>query len=84
MRAPERIGPFQKPDPDRPLGQVGRRPTSPGLLLLYAVVWFGCGIAAFFLLKGTLKIVLGVVLVGGSLLWVRGAATAYLRQQGRS
>jgi hypothetical protein len=81
FRAPERIGPFQKPDPDRPLGQVGRRPTSPALLLVYALVWLGCGIAAFVTLHGTLEVVLGVVFIGGSLLWLRGAATAYLRQQ---
>ncbi len=83
LRAPERIGPFQKPDPDRPLGQVGRRPSSPGKLALFGVVYLAAGIAAFFVLKGTLKIVFGVVFIGMSLLWFRGAATAYVRQQRR-
>jgi hypothetical protein len=82
--APKRIGPFEKPDPDKPLGQVGRRPSSPVKLLVYAVVYFACGIASFFVLKGTLKIIIGVVLIGISLLWLRGASTAMLRIQKRS
>jgi len=82
--APKRIGPFEKPDPDKPLGQVGRRPSSPIKLLVYAVVYFACGIASFFVLKGTLKIIIGVVLIGISLLWLRGASTAMLRLQKRS
>jgi len=82
--APARIGPFDKPDADRPLGQVGRRPSSPIKLLIYAAVYFVCGVASFFVLKGTLKFVIGVVLIGLSLLWLRGASTAVLRQQKRS
>jgi hypothetical protein len=82
--APKRIGPFEKPDPDKALGQVGRRPSSPIKLLVYAVVYFACGIASFFVLKGTLKIIIGVVLIGISLLWLRGASTAMLRLQKRS
>ena len=82
--APKKIGPFDKPDPDKPLGQVGRRPSSPIKLLVYAVVYFVCGVASFFILKGTLKIIIGVVLIGISILWLRGASTAFLRQQKRS
>jgi hypothetical protein len=81
-RGPRRIGPFSRPDPSGPLGQVGRRPSSPGILFLYAVVYFVCGVLAFVILSGSLSIILGIVLIGVSLLWVRGASTAYLRQRG--
>jgi hypothetical protein len=77
---PRRIGPFEKPDPNAPLGQVGRRPSSPLKLAVYAIVYLGCGVAAFFVLSGSLGIIIGVVLIGLSLLWMRGAATSYLRQ----
>jgi hypothetical protein len=40
-----------------------------------------CGVASFFVLSGTPGVVIGVVFVGVSLLWLRGAATALLRQQ---
>ena len=80
--APKRIGPFERPDPDRPIGQVGRRPSAPGRLFVTAAVYFGCGVAAFFLLSGSLRIIIGVVLIGLSLLWLRGALTAYVRQRG--
>ena len=82
---PSRIGPFDKPDADRPLGQVGRRPSSPAKLLVFGAVYLACGILSFFTLKGsTLPLVVGVVFIGLSLLWFRAAGTAYLRQHGRS
>jgi hypothetical protein len=80
---PKRIGPFDRPDRAAPLGQVGRRPSSPGKLFLFAAVYFGAGVAAFFVLTGSLGIIVGVVLIGISLLWLRGASTALLRQQRR-
>ena len=83
-RLPRRIGPFAKPDPDAALGQVGRRPSSPKLLAIYAAVFFASGILAFVVLSGSLGIIVGVVMIGVSLLWLRGAATAYLRQRGPS
>jgi len=78
---PKRVGPFDRPDPNRPLGQVGRRPSSPTKLAVFAVVYIGVGIASFFTLKGTLGVVIGIVLIGIGLLWARGASTAFLRQQ---
>jgi hypothetical protein len=48
-----------------------------------AGVYLVCGVAAFYLLSGSLAIILGVVFLGMGLLWVRGAATAYLRQNRR-
>jgi len=80
---PSRLGPFERPDANRPLGQVGRRPSSPTKLAVFAVVYVAVGIASFFVLKGTLGIVIGIVFIGIGLLWTRGAATALLRQQGR-
>jgi hypothetical protein len=77
---PRRIGPFDRPDANAPLGQVGRRPSSPVKLGVYAVVYFVCGVLSFFVLSGSLGIIIGVVMIGLSLLWLRGAATAYLRQ----
>lgn len=78
---PSRIGPFEKPDPNRPLGQVGKRPSSPIKLFVFFVVYFACGIIAFVGLHGGLHIFLGIVFVGISLFWLRGAATAVARQQ---
>ena len=47
------------------------------------MVYLACGILSFFVIKGTLGIILGIVLIGIGLLWFRGAATAQLRQQKR-
>jgi hypothetical protein len=80
---PERVGPFQRPDPNRPLGQVGRRPSSPTKLGVFAIVYVAAGVASFFILKGALGIIIGIVFIGIGILWARGAATAVLRQQAR-
>jgi Flp pilus assembly protein TadB len=80
---PKRVGPFERPDASRPLGQVGRRPSSPTKLAVFAVVYLVVGVAAFFVLKGALAVIIGIVLVGIGLLWARGASTAFLRQQRR-
>jgi Flp pilus assembly protein TadB len=80
---PKRIGPFEKPDPSKPLGQVGRRPSSPIKLFVFFGVYLACGVAAFFVLKGTVSVIVGVVMIGISLFWLRGASTAVLRQQQR-
>jgi hypothetical protein len=80
---PKRVGPFEKPDPNRPLGQVGRRPSSPTKLAVFAVVYVAAGIASFFVLKGALGVIIGVVFIGIGLLWARGAATALLRHDAR-
>jgi hypothetical protein len=53
------------------------------MLGIYAGVYFVCGIASFVFLKGSLAVIVGIVLIGLSLLWLRGAATAYLRRQDR-
>jgi hypothetical protein len=78
---PKRVGPFDRPDPNRPLGQVGRRPSSPAKLAVFAVVYVAAGIGSFFVLKGSLGVIIGIVFIGIGLLWTRGAATAYARQE---
>ena len=80
---PDKVGPFARPNKDAPLGQVGRRPSSPGKLLFFSVVYLVCGTLSFFVIKGTLGIILGIVLIGVGLLWLRGAATAQQRLQKR-
>jgi len=80
---PDRVGPFQRPDANRPLGQVGRRPSSPTKLAVFAVVYAVAGVASFFVLKGALGIIIGIVFIGIAILWARGAATAVLRHQAR-
>jgi hypothetical protein len=81
---PSRVGPFEKPDASRPVGQVGRRPSSPAKLLVFSIVYVAAGILSFFTLKGSLAVIIGVVFIGMGLLWLRGAATAKLRQQQHS
>jgi Flp pilus assembly protein TadB len=80
---PKRVGPFERPTKDGPLGQVGRRPSSPAKLLVFAAVYLVCGVLSFVIIGHTLGIILGIVLIGIGLLWFRGAATAQLRQQNR-
>jgi hypothetical protein len=80
---PKRVGPFERPDSGKPLGQVGRRPSSPAKLLTFAIVYVVCGVLSFFVIGKTLRVILGVVMIGIGLLWFRGAATAQLRQQAR-
>jgi hypothetical protein len=79
--APRRIGPFEKPDSSKPVGQVGRRPSSPIKLFVFFVLYFACGIVALFTFSGSLRIILGVVFIGVSLFWLRGASAAVVRQQ---
>jgi hypothetical protein len=80
---PRRIGPFDRPDKGAPLGQVGRRPSSPTKLFVFAIVYLVCGVASFFVLTGSFAVILGIVFIGFSLFWLRGASTALVRQQQR-
>jgi hypothetical protein len=64
-------------------GQIGRRPSSPGFLLLLAAVWIGCGVVALVRLTATWKLVPGIVFIGIGLLFLRGAAATVVRREGR-
>jgi hypothetical protein len=72
-----------RPDADRPLGQVGRRPTNPAFLLLVALAWIGAGVVALVAFHAGWKLVPVIVFFGLGLLYLRAAGTAYLRQTGR-
>ncbi len=68
---------------DKPVGQVGKRPSPPLFLLAVAVAWIVCGIAAFFIFKQTWRIVVGVVFIGMGLYWLRGALATVARHEDR-
>jgi len=67
----------------KPIGQVGRRPSSPKFLLAVAIAWIACGIAAFFLFSASWRIVVGVVFIGIGLYWLRGALATVTRHEER-
>ena len=50
-------------------------------LFVFFVAYFACGIIALLTFKSSLRIILGVVFIGISLFWLRGASAAVLRQQ---
>jgi hypothetical protein len=67
------------PGPSGP-GQVGKRPSQPGFLLLLGIVWIACGIIALTSLHAGWKLIPGIVFIGIGLLFVRGAATTVVRR----
>lgn len=60
--------------------QIGRRPSSPGYLLLVAIVWIGCGIYAFVGLTASWRLVPAIFFIGVGLFFLRGAAATLLRR----
>jgi hypothetical protein len=46
-------------------------------------VYIACGVIALVVIKGSLRLVLGIVFIGVGLLWLRGAATAAVRHERR-
>jgi hypothetical protein len=66
-----------------PLLQPGRRPTSPGLLLVVALMWIGAGVWALVALTVGWKLVPGIVFIGLGLLYLRGAAATVARRADR-
>jgi hypothetical protein len=79
---PEKKAPAPSREP-QPMGQVGKRPSSPVFLFAVAVAWIVCGIAAFFLIKPTWRIVVGAVFIGIGLYWLRGAMATIARHEER-
>jgi hypothetical protein len=67
----------------KPLGQVGRRPSSPGFLMVLGLMWIGSGVVALTSLTASWKIVPGVVFIGIGLFFIRGAATSVVRREER-
>ncbi|HLW16352.1 MAG TPA: hypothetical protein VKV69_03205 [Actinomycetota bacterium] len=68
------------PGPPPGPGQVGKRPSQPGFLLLLGIVWIASGIFALAKLHAGWKLVPGIVFIGIGLLFVRGAATTVVRR----
>ena len=73
----------RRPDPAKPMGQVGKRPSKPGFLAAVGLAWIVCGIAAFFIFAATWRIVVGVVFIGVGLYWLRGAFATVTRHEER-
>jgi hypothetical protein len=72
-----------KPDPNAPMGQVGKRPSPPIFLLLVGFAWIICGVVALFVIKQAWRIAIGVVFIGIGLFWMRGAMATYARHEER-
>jgi hypothetical protein len=75
--------PSRRFDPQKPMGQVGKRPSRPGFLAAVGVAWIVCGIAAFFIFEASWRIVVGVVFIGVGLYWLRGAFATVTRHDER-
>ena len=60
--------------------QVGRRPSSPWLLLVISVMWLAAGIYLLFELHRSWKLIAGIAFIGIGLLYLRGAAATLLRR----
>jgi hypothetical protein len=71
--------PFRRVDPDTPV-QVGRRPSSPGFLLLVSLMWVGCGIIAIVSLSAAWRFVPGIAFIGIGLFFLRGASATVVRR----
>ena len=63
--------------------QPGRRPASPVLLLVVALMWIAAGIWALVALTAGWKLVPGIVFIGLGLLYLRGAAATVARRADR-
>ena len=74
--------PFRKVDPDTPV-QVGRRPSSPGFLLLVSLMWNACGIIAIVSLSAAWRFVPGIAFIGIGLFFLRGASATVVRRDRR-
>ena len=60
--------------------QAGRRPSSPGKLLLLALMWIACGVYAIVALHAGWRFIPGIVFIGVGLLFLRGAAATVARR----
>ena len=60
--------------------QVGRRPSSPGLLFAIAAMWIVVGVVALVALSAAWRLIPGVVFIGIGLLYLRGALTTVVRR----
>jgi hypothetical protein len=82
-RVTPKAGSPTPPAADKPVGQVGKRPSNPTFLAVVGLAWIICGIAAFFVFKESWRIVVGVVFIGVGLYWLRGALATIARHEER-
>lgn len=61
---------------------VGKRPSNPALLALVGLMWLAAAVAGYVGLHKSWKLIVIVVFAGIGLLYLRGAAGAYLRRGG--
>ena len=61
-------------------GQVGRRPSRPGVLGLIGIMWIVVGVVELFVLDASWRFVPAIVCVGIGLFFLRGAFVSVLRQ----
>ncbi|MFC0080754.1 hypothetical protein ACFFRE_01100 [Aciditerrimonas ferrireducens] len=63
--------------------RVGRQRSDPRFLALVALAWLAVGVVSFVALHASWRLVPGVFALGVGLLYLRGAAGAYLRRPER-
>jgi hypothetical protein len=63
---------------------VGRRPSSPGFLLLLGASWIACGIIAIVGMSASWRLIPGIVFIGIGALFLRAAATTVVRRNPES
>jgi hypothetical protein len=83
--SPKTARPAAKPSGSRGgagagVGQPGRRPSRPGLLLLVALMWITVGVVVLTSVSASWRIVPGIVAIGFGLLFLRGAAATVARR----
>lgn len=72
----------REPDPDKPVA-IGRRPSSPGFLLLVGVMWLAVGVICFFNLHTSWRLIPSIFAVGVGVMFSRGAFATVLRREKR-
>jgi hypothetical protein len=70
-------------DPESPF-QVGRRPSSPLLLLIVGLFWIAAGLVVLFQMQAGWRFVPAVVAVGVGLYFIRGSSATVLRRVRRN
>ncbi len=63
---------------------IGRRPSSPGFLVVVAIMWLAVGIILFLTLSTGWRLIPAIVAFGIGLLFLRGSVSTVLRRERRS
>lgn len=62
-------------------GQVGRRPSRPGFLLLVAALWIAAGVIELFVLDASWRFVPAIFFFGIGLFFLRAASVTMARRE---